>query len=258
MAKDLFLNPAPEELRALYLDLMKRCLVNWIYADSELALISGKPLKYAARIVGKGWPSTAHTMIGLQRLENIQYCVETVLKEGVPGDLLEAGVWRGGATIFMRAVLHVYQVKDRCVWVADSFEGMPPPNPEKYPHDEGLFLNQFPQLGVSLEQVQANFARYGLLNEQVRFLKGWFRDTLPRIPVQQLAVLRVDGDLYESTMDALRYLYPRLAIGGFAIIDDYLDIPACRQAVTDYRQSQGIEDAIIPIDWTGVYWRRSK
>lgn len=258
MAKDLFFKPAPEEVHELYLDMVKRSLVNWIYGDSELALVSDRPLKPAARIVGKGWPSSAHTMIGLRRLENIQSCVETVLKDGVPGDLLEAGVWRGGATILMRAVLQAYQVKDRCVWAVDSFEGMPPPNPEKYPHDAGLFLNQFPQLGVSLEQVQENFARYGLLDERVRFLKGWFRDTLPTAPIQQLAVLRVDADLYESTMDSLKYLYPRLAVGGFAIIDDYSDIPACRQAVTDYRQAQGIEEEIIRIDWTGVYWRRTR
>jgi hypothetical protein len=234
---------------------MKRCLLNWIYADAEAAL---HPIPFSAcqRAEGKDWPPTAQTMIGLKRLENIQYCVETALREAVPGDLLEAGVWRGGATIFMRALLQAYGVRDRCVWVADSFAGLPPPSPEKYPHDTGSDLHLYPQLAVPLEQVRANFARYGLLDGRVRFLKGWFRDTLPAAPVGRLAVLRLDGDLYESTTDTLKHLYPKVAAGGFVIVDDYHAIPACRRAVEDYRQAHGIKEPVQRIDWTGVYWRR--
>lgn len=80
------------------------------------------------RAAGKDWPKCADTMIGLQRLENIQFCVETVLHDGIPGDCIETGVWRGGATIFMRGVLKAYGIHDRRVWVADSFEGLPPPS----------------------------------------------------------------------------------------------------------------------------------
>lgn len=257
MARDLFFNPAPKDERDLYLDLIKRCLLNWIYSDDERALISNSPLSPGDRLLGKAWPGFAHTMIGLRRLENIQQCVETILKDGIPGDLMEAGVWRGGATILMRAILQVHKISDRRVWVADSFEGMPPPDSQKYPHDEGLFLNQFPQLAVSLEQVKANFTKYGLLDEQVMFLKGWFKETLPTAPIEQLALLRVDGDLYESTMTTLTYLYPKLASGGFVIVDDFGDIAACREAVNDYREAQGIADPIVPVDWTGICWRRS-
>ena len=110
---------------------------------------------------------------------------------------------------------------------------------------------------MPLEHVKENFQRYGLLDEQVRFVKGWFRDTLPHVPIERLAVLRLDGDLYESTIQALDGLYHKLSPGGFVIVDDYGNVPACRQAVDDFRAHEGITDLIMPIDWGGVYWRRS-
>ncbi len=173
----------------------------------------------------------------------------------IPGDLIETGVWWGGATIFMRAILKAYGITDRTVWVADSFEGVPPPDAEKYPADAGWDLAQFDCLAVSLEDVRANFDRYGLLDQQVRFLKGWFRDTLPTAPIEQLAVLRLDGDLYESTMDALSNLYPKLSVGGYAIIDDYM-VSACAKAVQDYRRQHGINEKIEVIDTEGIFWRK--
>ena len=135
------------------------------------------------------------------------------LTDGVPGDLIETGVWRGGATILMRAILKARGVTDRVVWVADSFAGLPAPNAARYPLDAGINLHRFPQLAVTLERVQDNFRRYGLLDDQVRFLKGWFRDTLPAAPIERLAVLRLDGDLYESTIQALESLYDKLSAG---------------------------------------------
>jgi O-methyltransferase len=113
------------------------------------------------------------------------------------------------------------------------------------------------ELAVPLEDVKANFAAYGLLDDQVQFLKGWFKDTLPTAPISKLAVVRLDGDLYESTMDGLTCLYPRLSGGGYLIVDDFNAVPACRKAVEDYRHAHGIIDEVIPIDWAGVYWRRS-
>src|SRR5205814_3171431 len=148
-------------------------------------------------------------------------------------------------------------VTDRCVWVADSFEGLPPPDTGKYPHDAGDSLHEARELAVSLDEVKANFERYGLLDDQVRFLKGWFRDTLPAAPIERLAVLRLDGDLYESTMDALVNLYPKLSPGGYCIIDDYGLIEACRRAVGDYRARHGIGEPIHIVDGTAVYWQRA-
>jgi hypothetical protein len=237
---------------------MKRSLTNWIYRDEgELYQREPKPFEELVREEGRDWPLNAHTMIGLKRLNNIQSCVEDVIANDVPGDLIETGVWRGGATIFMRAILEAYGVRDRRVWVADSFEGMPPPDPEKYPHD-ARFEHFASELAVSLQQVKDNFERYGLLDGQVRFLKGWFRDTLPTAPIEKLSVVRLDGDWYESTMDGLVNLYPKLSVGGYLIVDDYGCVPACRQAVHDYRDAHGITDKIHSVDWTGVFWQRTR
>lgn len=248
-----------ERARGLYLDLMERTLTDLVYENrpqvrdqlaGEVSLVDilrGEKYEYPAR---------AHTMIGLARLRNIRTLVEDVIAKDVPGDLLEAGAWRGGATIYMRAVLEAHGVRDRVVWVADSFEGLPPPNPELYPADENLKLNEIPQLAVSIEEARLNFERYGLLDDQVKFLKGWFKDTFPTAPIEQIAVLRLDGDLYESTMDSLVPLYPKVASGGYVIVDDYKIIPACRKAVDDYRAEHGIDAPLQEVDWNAVYWRK--
>ncbi len=263
----------------LYLDLMKKSLVNYIYGDAELVpvkprnailktitkacekrgmrIVEPKAFDLEVRSQGLDWPPFAHSMIGFKRLDNLQSCVERVLADHVPGDLIETGVWRGGAAIFMRAILKAYAVSDRFVWVADSFEGLPPPNAEKYPADGDSTLHEFKELAVSLEQVRTNFERYDLADNQVRFLKGWFRDTLPNVDIRKLAVIRLDGDMYESTMDALNNLYPKLSAGGFLIVDDYGAVPACRSAIHDYRKEHRIAEEIHQIDWTGIYWRRS-
>jgi hypothetical protein len=240
----------------LYLDLMKRCLSNLIYQDRSNLRGKDQPFDLRMRVEGRDWPANAHTMIGIHRLDNLHFCVEDVIARNVPGDLMETGVWRGGASILMRAVLKASGVTDRRVWLADSFEGLPPPDPAKYPHDANLTLNLYKELAVSLEEVQTNFRRYNLLDDQVRFLKGWFRDTLPSAPVEHLAVLRLDGDLYESTMDALSALYPKVSPGGYVIVDDYGDIPACRQAVHDYRQRHDVWEEIMAIDHAGVFWMK--
>jgi O-methyltransferase len=205
---------------------------------------------------GRVWRSYPDTMIGLRRLENLQNCVETVLLEGVAGDFIETGAWRGGACIFMRGLLAAHRITDRRVFVADSFEGLPPPNSDAYPADMGDLHHAIEFLSVDLESVQRNFERYGLLDEQVVFLKGWFAETLPAAPIQSLAILRLDGDMYGSTMDALNALYPKLAPGGFCIVDDF-HLAGCRQAVEDYRSAHAINEPIQAIDWAGRFWRKS-
>ncbi|WP_050997052.1 MULTISPECIES: TylF/MycF family methyltransferase [Frankia] len=208
-----------------------------------------------ARDDGRDWPRLAHTMTGEHRMRNLQECTEQVIRDGVPGDLIETGVWRGGACILMRGVLAAYGVDDRTIWVADSFAGLPVPDP-RYAADAGDRHHEHSALVVSVDQVRENFRRYGLLDDQVRFLPGWFRDTLPDAPIERLAVLRLDGDMYESTIDALGALYPKLSPGGYCIIDDYGAVPGCRAAVDDYRAAHGVSEPIIQVDWTGVYWRR--
>jgi len=208
------------------------------------------------RMNGKDWPVYAESMIGYKRLSNVQDCVTDVIKNNVEGDLIETGVWRGGTVIFMRAILKAYNVTDRIVWAADSFEGLPKPNEEKYAADKDDKFYMYDELKVSLDMVKENFNKYDLLDEQVQFLKGWFKDTLPTAPIKKLAVLRLDGDMYESTMDALIHLYPKLSVGGYIIIDDWGVVEGCRLAVQDYRKQYGITEEIIPIDFDGVYWKK--
>ncbi|MGD1282449.1 TylF/MycF/NovP-related O-methyltransferase [Mycobacterium seoulense] len=261
------------DTRSAYLDLLRRNLtrygndelvpVGWYFfgrpmlSTRKFMLVRKRPFNPHTRGLGLDWPADALTMIGMQRLTSLQHCVETVLNEDIPGDLIECGVWRGGASILMRAVLAASGDEKRRVWLADSFEGVPPPDTAHYEADRGIRLHRAAGvLAVSEAQVRANFERYGLLDDQVRFLPGWFKDTLQDAPIDRISVLRLDGDLYESTIQCLDALYPRLSPRGFCIIDDYHPIEACRQAVTDYRAKHGITSEIVEIDGTGVLWRK--
>ncbi|MGD1075561.1 MAG: TylF/MycF family methyltransferase [Thermodesulfovibrionales bacterium] len=230
-------------------------LISWILRPMQLQLMRKRSFTIDQRQEGHIWPGYADTMIGLKRLGNLQFCVEAAIREGIEGDLIETGVWRGGACIFMRAILAAYGIEDRKVYVADSFEGLPKPDAEKFPADkrDSFHIHRF--LAVSQDEVENNFKRYGLLDTQVVFLKGWFKDTLPHAPIEKLAVLRLDGDMYGSTMEALVNLYPKLSKGGFCIIDDYA-LPGCKQAVDDFRTENGIYSEIKVVDWTGRYWRK--
>lgn len=200
----------------------------------------------------------AHTMIGRKRLDQLHACLDQVVQDKVPGDLIETGVWRGGATVFMRGYLQAHGIRSRKVWVADSFEGLPTPSHEvDVSHGNDFSGQNFPYLSVSQAQVQDLFERYDLLDDQVRFLTGWFRDSLPEAPVRRLAVLRLDGDLYESTWDALTHLYHKVSPGGYVIVDDYRALAACGRAVDDFRRGGGIHEPLIDIDQDAVYWRKT-
>ena len=240
-----------------YLDLLEASLTGTLTNDVSISPWVDKGFNPELRFLGRDWPEHAQTMIGTVRMRNIRYLVEKVIENAIPGDLLEAGVWRGGACIYMRGILMAHGQTERAVWAADFFAGLPVADPESYPLDAGDTHHAFKELAVSLEEVQANFARYGLLDENVRFLKGWFEDTLPAAPIERLAVLRLDGDMYSSTIQTLDALYHKVSPGGFVIIDDYV-LPACRRAVEDFRTRLGIADAIQEVDGAAVFWQKSK
>jgi len=268
----------------LYLDLMKQCLTRSLFPEARRPLALSpwlrsrpkawsvyaffQPLLAALRLEptlsfnreeragGTDWPQDAETMIGLARLQNLQDCVTDVLRKGISGDLVETGVWRGGACIFMRAILKAYGDEEKIVWVADSFQGLPKPDGRYAQDAEDVHWKLGDVLEVSLDEVKSNFARYGLLDRQVEFLPGWFKDTLPAAPIQRISVLRLDGDMYASTMDALAALYPKLSAGGYAIIDDYGELSSCREAVDDFRRERGITETLRKIDSCGAFWEK--
>jgi len=246
------MSDASSALRHLYLDLLAGCLCRDLFLEAEPGVDP------TVRADGRDWPSSAETMIGRQRLDNLVECLTTVLDDEIPGDFIETGVWRGGATILMRGALAAWGDEGHSVWVADSFQGLPPPDAVAWPADEGVDLSGEETLAVPRSVVEANFARYGLLDDRVRFLEGWFADTLPTAPIGGLALLRLDGDLYQSTWEALEHLYPKLSVGGIVIVDDHGAFEPCRRAVADYREQYDITDEIVPVDWTGVWWRRTR
>jgi hypothetical protein len=278
---------APTPLRRRYLDLLKRALVNLVYAEDAVrldAVVGGdlpedalawqralrdaryeRSEAYGRHVASKREGRVdsllggrlAHTMIGLSGLDNLERCAHRVFADGVAGDFLEAGVCHGGASIFMRALQVAYGEHERATWVADSFAGVPPAAhaiDRKYRLD--LTEERFPWMSASLDAVRDNFATYDLLDDGVRFLPGLFADTLPGAPVEQLAILRIDGDLYESTRDALVALYDRVADGGFVIVDDYNCLEPCRIAVDEFLAERGLDVELNQVDWTRVCWRK--
>lgn len=275
----------PDRLRDRYLSLLKNSLGNMLYAELELQLehlegggggLAGSALhRYqrdigsheadrlaqlmAAKLHGYGPVRSAHTMIGHFRLSNLERCAEQVVADKVPGDFLEAGVCRGGASILLRALQIAFGVPERRTWVVDSFAGVPPSDD---PMDSGYGLHleeaRLPWLACSEEQVRENFRRYDLLDENVRFLPGWVADSLPSAPTGPLSILRVDVDLYSSTAQCLDLLYDRVSPGGFVIIDDYGFLKCCRDAVDDFRRERGVEEKIHRIDSSGIYWRKGE
>jgi len=276
-------HPTPETSSELYLDLLKRSLTRALFArgldrhtiapgrfhlrlinkivrtlltpiNLELVrMIPSEPEDYMESThAASSRMEDAESMLGIKQFDQMQACITDVINRNVPGDILEAGVWRGGMTIFMRGVLKALGDRERHVLVADSFEGLPDPESEfdSFGWAEGA-------MAVSLNEVKSNFARYGLLDDQVDFFKGYFSEILPGAEISSLAVLRVDADLYESTLDVLNSLYPKLSVGGYAVFDDYLNLVDCQRAVDEYRKHHGINDAIIKIDKRAVYWIKS-
>jgi hypothetical protein len=142
--------------------------------------------------------------------------------------------------------------------VADSFEGLPPPDATRFPADRRSSFHVFRELAVSEAEVRRNFAAYDLLDEQVVFVKGFFEHTLAGIPAERFALARLDGDMYQSTMEGLMHLYGRLSEGGFIVIDDYGALSGCRQAVHEFRDANSIKDEIRPIDGSAVWWQKSR
>jgi O-methyltransferase len=279
--------PSPDPFRDRYLWLLKRALTNLIYPEDEqrLWLLSGpagppavpptqeylrdiryldpeghtslRRAKESGRLIHRQPGRYSHTMIGLHGLSRIERSAEELFQQGVPGDFVDAGTCRGGAAIFMRALQTAFGESQRRVWVADSFTGVPA-STSNVDIAAGLDFStpRYPWLAASLEMVRDNFRTYELLDDHVRFLPGLFADTLAAAPIEQIALLRLDADLYSSTSDALSALYDRVADDGVVIVDDYGGLEPCRRAVDDFRAARGITAPLQRINWCEVWWRK--
>lgn len=250
--------PEPGALRNAYLELLKLSVCDLagtttvsvgrnedgVAASRELA---GEQLRL--RTAGMDWPLQGLSMVGLDRLDDLQRCVESVVRDSVDGDLIEAGTWRGGAAIVIRATCDSLGETDRTLVVADSFQGFPS---VERPEDQWEGIDY---LAVPLEEVKANFTRLGL-ERGVEFAAGFFADTLPALADRRWSLIRLDGDTYGATRAGLEALYPGLSTGGYLIVDDYGALQECRAAVDEFRSTHGIEEPLEQVDWTCVRWRR--
>jgi O-methyltransferase len=223
--------------------------------ESAGQLVFSRPERFdfAKRLSGLDWPIEAETMIGVKRLDQFHKALITCDVEQIKGDVLEAGVWRGGAVIFAAAYLSQTNPLSRRVIAADSFDGLPPPD-SRYPVDTGDLHSTVDFLRVSLEEVRENFKKFGVSTENVDFLPGWFEDTLPTLGNRRLAILRMDGDMYSSSIHILSALFDQVTPGGFVIVDDY-QLRGARVAVHDFLDERGLSPEIINIDGMGAYFR---
>ncbi|CAF3539462.1 unnamed protein product [Rotaria socialis] len=241
-----------------YLDVVRDTVCGLTLRTRERAYSSdsqARPMDIGQRIKGLDWPLTGITMVGQRRLINIEWAIRFVIANDVMGDFIECGVWRGGSSVFARAILKALDNNDRHVWLADSFQGLP----KARTTNDNDNWSKMEYLKVSLEEVQTNFRSFNLLDDRVHFCKGYFVDSLPRCNVSRIAVFRMDGDMYESTMDQLFNLYSKLQIGGVIIIDDYT-ISDCFRAIVDFRKWHNITEEIlsIPGDVAGRCWIKRK
>jgi O-methyltransferase len=256
--------PEHEALRRAYLDLLKLSLCDLVGAETRQvwstdpsrlfsrALIGEIQLRWRAD--GTDWPLNGLTMIGLTRLDDLQACVESIVADGIPGDLIEAGTWRGGASMLMRATLDTLESPQREVWLADSFQGFPLPEPDGTDRELEQDMSAVDYLAPDVDDVRGYFARFGL-DQGVRFVPGFFEETMQGLAGRQWSLVRLDADTYRATRLTLEALYPGLAVGGYVVIDDYALDP-CRQAVEDFRAEHGITESIEQVDWTAWRWRR--
>ncbi|TKD53174.1 TylF/MycF/NovP-related O-methyltransferase [Sphingomonas baiyangensis] len=244
-------DPSAVALRTAYLDLLKRSITNYAYLGGEATFEDFRCVDHYDVDAGQ-WRidplSRPITLLRKGQLDLIEEAVLLMDELNVPGDFLEAGIWRGGAVLFMRALLEAYEIGGRRVFAADSFAGIPANT--RATNDP---VDRWSDRWVASEaEVRANIARFGLLDERVVFVPGFFEQSLPAMGQQRFALIRLDSDSYDSVETSLEYLYPLVSKGGLVIIDDW-HLPGCRQAVEDYRARHGITDPIQEHDANAIW-----
>jgi hypothetical protein len=201
------------------------------------------------------------TMVGPERLEAYIQAARHVAKHGVPGAIVECGVWRGGATVAAIRALQHLRVKDRHIHLYDTFEGMSKPGQYDLKYNGEPAIEKFNRLRTGLnrsdwcradyEEVQRVIYGTGYPAERLHLIKGLVEETIPRHAPDQIAVLRLDTDWYESTRHEMVHLFPRLSRGGILLLDDYGHWQGARRAVDEYLQEHKIPILLARVDETG-------
>lgn len=219
--------------RDAYIDLLKRSVTNYPYLGGDT------PFDRFRCVVHYDLPRAQWkidqlarpiTLLTKGQLDLVEQSLLSVVERGVPGDFIEAGIWRGGVIILMRALMRVHDIGDRRIFAADSFAGIPK-NTRALNDPVDGWRDRW---AASLEEVKGNIDRFGLLDDRIEFVPGFFVDTLPKFTDEKFALMRLDSDSYDSVEESLVYLYPRLASGGIIIIDDW-HLVGCKAAVENYR-----------------------
>ena len=243
-----------------YLDLLQKVMSNTLFFDEPDREVE-VGVEFMSKFSRHYIKSNAISLLPKARFDNIEELILSIDENQIEGDLIETGVWRGGSVIYMRALLEILNIKNKKIWVADSFEGLPVPDENKNPLEAKTnfaIKRLYDNFEAGIEEVKNNFERFDLLDDQVMWLKGWFKDTLPSAPISKLSLIRLDGDYYDSTMDGLVNLYDKLSIGGYVIVDDYAEDAwtNCRRAIDEFRISRGINSPLTPVDKVCVYWQK--
>lgn len=204
----------------------------------------------------------SYTMTSPERMYSLYQAVEYVLRNHLPGDFVECGVWRGRSSMLIAHMLQRRNIRDRRLFMYDTFEGMSAPTADDKDFagrqaDSLLKANETNKETsvwclADLKDVKNNMSKTGLPDDQIIYVQGKVEDTLPAtMPEAEIALLRLDTDWYASTLQELIHLYPKLVTNGVLIIDDYGHWQGCRKAVDEYFQQNDISLLLQRIDYTG-------
>ena len=197
-----------------------------------------------------------YTMTSLARVLALVRAVEHIHLNGIEGDVVECGVWRGGSMMSVARALCHLRCTRRHLHLFDTFAGMSEPTNEDGGATHARWQAQQSDQHntwcfASLDDVTANMEQTGYPQDRVHFVPGPVEHTLPDAAPKDIALLRLDTDWYASTKHELEHLYPRLQPGGILIIDDYGHWPGCQQAVDEFLALQDIPIFLAPVDYTG-------
>lgn len=189
--------------------------------------------------------------------QEVQFMFDIIsLTKDIKGDIAEFGVWRGGMAIWIKNIIDYYGIKDKKLWLFDTFDKFPASDKndkDRQIHSVTKFLFDKPY------DVVDNFKKFDLLDDNVHFIKGLFQNTIPVIqnkqPIKKLSILRLDCDYYEPTMLILENFYKTVVRNGYIIIDDYNNpYLGCKAAVDDFRKKYKITKPIVNNGGGCVYW----